>query len=224
MFATALVPFLNFFDVPVTPGADEARRWAAEELAKQSYQDAKPGWLRQILDLLGRALQELLNNVGTAKGNIGLSVVIGLVVVAVLAIIFIVRPRLNRKKAMDKAVFDADMTLSADQHRKLAKTAAHAGDLHTAINEQFRALARAGEERDVTARTPGRTAVEIAAELELSFPSLRAEIHRAADLFNAVRYGKVPPTQSMYDELLATDTAVARATPIYADDFTAVSL
>ncbi|WP_104109311.1 DUF4129 domain-containing protein [Arthrobacter sp. N199823] len=216
------MPFVKIFDVPVTPGADEARRWAEEELAKQSYQDAKPGWLRQIMDLLGRALQELLNNVGTAQGNIGLSVVIGLVIVAVLVIIFIVRPRLNRRKAVGKAVFAADVTLSAEQHRKLAKAAVNAGDLHTAINEQFRALARAGEERDLTARTPGRTAVEIAAELELAFPGFAAEIHHAADLFNAVRYGKVPPTQSMFEALLSTDTAVASATPLYADDFTAV--
>lgn len=224
MVSSLVLSALRYLEVPVVPGADEARRWAAEELAKQAYQDAKPGLARQILDLLGRALSELLGNMGSADGNIGLGVVIGLVVVAILVIILIVRPRLNRRRAVDKAVFAPDMTLSAEQHRKLAKAAAQAGDWHAAINEQFRALARAGEERDVTARTLGRTAVEIARELELAFPSASSDIRHAAELFNAVRYGKVPPTQSMYEELVATDSAVVRTSPVYADDFTAVSL
>lgn len=219
-------PFTAFtaFDVPVTPGADEARRWAAEELAKQVYQDAKPGLAKQIMDLLVRAFKELMGRMGSADGNLGLMIVLGVVVVAVVAIIFIIRPRLNRRKAADKAVFAADATLSAEQHRKLARAAAQAGDLHTAVNEQFRALARAGEERDVTARTPGRTAVEISTELSVAFPALAAEIHHAAELFNAVRYGKVPPVAAMYEELTATDAAMARATPVYAENFTEVPL
>lgn len=224
MVSSLVLPTLRFLEVPVVPGADEARRWAAEELAKQAYQDAKPGLARQILDLLGRALNELLGNMGSADGNIGLAVVIGLIVVAVVVIILIVRPRLNRKRAGDKAVFAPDMTLSAEQHRKLAKAAAQAEDWHTAINEQFRALARSGEERDVTARTLGRTAMEIASELGVAFPNASPDIRHAAALFNAVRYGKVPPTQAMYEELVATDAAVARTTPQYADDFTAVTL
>lgn len=219
-----LLPALAVLEVPVTPGADEARRWAAEELGKQVYQDAKPGWAQQILDLLGRAFMELMAKMGTADGNLGLMIVLGVVLVAVLAIIFIIRPRLNRKKTADKAVFAADLTLSSEQHRKLARAAAQAGDLRTAINEQFRALARAGEERDVTARTPGRTAVEISAELALAFPALAAEIHHAADLFNAVRYGKVTPVAAMYDSLVATDAAILRTTPVYGDDLTAVAL
>ncbi len=210
-------------EVPVTPGADQARRWAAEELAKQAYQDAKPGLAQQILDLLGRALREFLSKVGSPAGNLGLAITIGLVLLAVLAIILIIRPRLNRKKAEAKAVFSPDQTLSAQQHRQLAKTAAQAGDFQTAVNEAFRALARAGEERDVTARTPGRTAVEIATELGLAFPGLRTEIQRSASLFAGVRYGKVPPTASMYEQLLATDTAMAQTTPVYADNFAGVA-
>lgn len=212
-------PALRLAEVPVAPGADEARRWAQDELAQKVYQDAKPGWAEQLAALIKRAVEDLLNNVGVANGYAGLAIVAGLALVAVIAIVIIVRPRLNRRKAADRDVFAGVLLLTAEQHRTLARTAAQAGDFHTAVSEQFRAIVRSAEERDVSVPAPGRTALEIAAELELAFPSHSLALHHSADLFNSVRYGHLTPTADMYEELVATDTAMAETTPVYAGDF-----
>lgn len=222
MFISAFPAVLRPADVPVVPGADEARRWAQEELAKKVYQDAKPGWADQLFAALKKALAELLNTMGVANANVGLAVVVGLVLLAAVAIVLIIRPRLNRRKAASDAVFGGEQALSSEQHRTMARTAARSGDFHAAVSEQFRAMVRAAEERAVSAPALGLTAAEIVAVLEHAFPAHRQVLLHSAELFNAVRYGRVPPTAAMYEELLATDAALAATTPQYADDFTVV--
>lgn len=209
-------------EIPVVPDADEARQWAQEELARQVYQDAKPGWPEQIFALLRKALGELLNKIGVAEPNIGLAVMVGLLLVAIVVIVLIVRPRLNRRRSGPASVFAENSVLTADQHRALAHSAALSGDFGTAVSESFRAMVRAAEERDVSLPALGRTATEITEELARAFPSHSKELSRSADLFNAVRYGKLPPTAAMYEEMLATDAALAATTPRYVDDFAAV--
>ncbi|MHA7269923.1 DUF4129 domain-containing protein [Arthrobacter sp. HLT1-20] len=204
--------------VPVVPDADEARRWAQEELAHKAYQDAKPGLAERVVEFLRQAFDDLLNGLKVADGGVGLGIVIGLAVIAILVIIFIVRPQLNRKKAVAVAVFTNELILTSQQHASLASAAAAAGDFGTAISEQFRALVRSGEERDISAMAPGRTAMEVAAELQRAFPAQASELSRAADLFNAVRYGHFPPTAAMYEELVGTCRSIAGTKPLYAQD------
>lgn len=204
--------------VPVVPDADEARRWANEELAQKAYQDAKPGLAELVVDFLKRALDDFLSALNVANGGIGLGIVVGLAVIAILVIVLILRPALNRKKATTAPVFEGEQFLSSAQHSKLAKAAAQAGDFGTAVSEQFRALVRAGEERDISVMAPGRTAVEVATELQLAFPAHVPALRHAAELFNAVRYGQVPPTHAMYAELVATDSALAATKAVYAQD------
>lgn len=204
--------------VPVVPDADEARRWAQEELARKVYQDAKPGLAERVVAFLRQALDDFLNGLGAADATVGLGIVIGLAVIAILVIIFVVRPQLNRKKSAAAAVFEGAPLLSSEQHSAIAVKAASDGDFGTAVNEQFRALVRSGEERDISVMAPGRTAVEVSQELQLAFPAQLPELRRAAELFNAVRYGHVTPTAAMYQELLATCKKVATARPLYSRD------
>ncbi|MFQ4147168.1 DUF4129 domain-containing protein [Arthrobacter sp. LAPM80] len=204
-------------EVPVVPGADEARQWAMEELAKKTYQDARPGWAEQVAALVKKAFDEFFTNVGTANPRVGLAIAAGVVLLAIAVILLIIRPRLNRQKAATADVFEGQPLHSSEQHRAMARTAARSGDFHTAVSEQFRAIVRAAEERDVSTPAVGRTATEIAVELERAFPTHSRALHDAADLFNAVRYGHVPPTPAMYEELLSTDKAVAATKPVYAD-------
>ncbi|WP_425860616.1 DUF4129 domain-containing protein [Arthrobacter sp. TWP1-1] len=218
----ASLPTLLPIDIPVVPGADEARQWAQEELARKAYQDAKPGLAEQIGALIKSAFNELFNNVSGPNGSVALAIGVGVVLLAIVAIIFIIRPRLNRKIASTEEVFAGARLLSAEQHRALARTAASAGDFHTAVTEQFRAMIRSAEERDVSLPAVGRTAVEIAVQLERAFPAHGEALHHSAEVFNAVRYGKVTPTAAMYNELTATDQAVSATKPVYADDGLAV--
>ncbi len=209
-------------EVPVVPGADQARHWAQEELARQVYQDAKPGWAEQVFAALRKALGELLNRLGVAEPNVGLAALVGLVLLAVIAVVLIVRPRLNRRKSGPEGVFAHKGMLTSAQHRAMAQAAAASGDFGTAVGEIFRAMARAAEERDVSAPALGRTATEIVHDLKSAFPGHHGALARSAELFNAVRYGDVPATAAMYQEMLATDAAIAATTPHYADDFAAV--
>ncbi|WP_104089538.1 DUF4129 domain-containing protein [Arthrobacter sp. GMC3] len=203
-------------DVPVTPGADEARRWAAEELAKKAYQDAKPGLAETVLNWLGQTLKELLDGMGSLPGSTGLLVVLGLLLLAIVAAVVIIRPRLNRRKPSDDHIFDGTTTQSGAEHRAMARAAVERGDLEMAISEQFRAIVRAAEERSIITPTPGRTAAEVAADLRLAFPARAPDLWRAAEIFNSVRYGHAHPTLSHYQELVATDAALAAAKPVYA--------
>lgn len=213
LFVAALRPS----EVPVVPGSGEARQWAQDELAKQLYQDAKPGWAEQLGQLLMQALAELLQKVGVAPGQTGLVIVGAVAVLAIVAVVLLVRPRLNRRKAQESAVFEGAAVLSANEHRARARAAAEAGDFRAAATEQFRALVRSAEERDISMPAPGRTAVEVATELERAFPAHAGPLHRSAELFNAARYGQQTPTADMYRQMADTDSAVAAATPVYAD-------
>lgn len=211
-------------EVPLVPGSDEARQWAQDELAQQVYQDAKPGLAEQVLALLKQALDELLNSIGVADGKTGLVIAAGVALLAIVAIIFIVRPQLNRRKSAVATVFENEPLMTAAQHRSRARTAAREEDFSTALNEQFRAIVRGAEERDVIVPALGRTAFEIASELEQAFPSHRLALHHGAELFNAVRYGQVPPTSAMFEELAETDQVVAGLTPRYVDPHSAEKL
>lgn len=205
-------------EIPVVPGADEARRWAAEELAKKAYQDAKPGLSQTILNWLGQALQQLLDGMGSLPGSTGLLVILGLALLAVVAAVVIIRPRLNRKKAKDAPIFEGSTTQTAAEHRELARSAVERGDLATAVSEQFRAIVRAAEERHISAPAPGRTAAEVAADLRLAFPAHGQDLLRAAEIFNSVRYGHTEPVLPQYQELAATDKALTAAKPAHATE------
>lgn len=205
-------------DVPLVPDADEAQRWAQEELAHKVYQDAKPGLAEQIAALVRSAFDEFLNNVGAPSGNFALAIAIGALLLAIVAVVFIIRPRLNRTVAADQDVFAGKQQLSAEQHRALARAAAASHDFHTAISEQFRAIVRAAEERDVSLPALGRTALEIAVELQRAFPAHGQALLTSADIFNAVRYGHLTATAAMFEELVLTDRAVAGSKPVYTDE------
>lgn len=216
IFSTVLAALTT--DVPVTPGADEARRWASEELAKKSYQDAKPGVTQLIIGWLRKALGELLDNLGSLQSNTALLVILGVAALVIIAAVVLVRPRLNRRKAQKTTVFAGPVTLTASGHRSLASAAAAQADFATAVREQFRVIVRTAEERNVLSPAPGSTAAEVATELCATFPAHSHAIRRAGDIFNTVSYGHTEATMPMYQELLTTDSALASAMPHYADD------
>lgn len=210
-----LLPSLNGADIPLVPGADEARRWAQEELAKKEYQDAKPGFAQLILEWFRKALGDLLNGTSSPGAGLALTIFLAVMVAVVVLIIFVIRPRLLRRNAPVSAVFDGPTTLSAAEHRNLAFTASEQRDFESAVSETFRAIVRSSEERGVCLPTPGRTAFEVVAELTPAFPALTADLDQAADHFSAVRYGHARATATMYASLMQTDHALLSTTPNY---------
>lgn len=197
---------------PVLPDADQARRWAAEELAKPEYREAEPSGLetlwRGFLDWLGS-----LDGPSGPDGSVP-TPVIGIVIVLVLAVaIVLARPRLNPAARKPKDVFGADSTLTSTDYRQRAAEAAAGGKWGDAVVDRFRALVRSAEDRAVIDPQPGRTADETARELSVPF---RAEAHRlaqAAAAFDAVRYGNRPAGSAEYQDMVLLDDALAAAKP-----------
>ena len=206
-------------DVPVTPGADEARRWAVQELSKKVYQDARPGLGQTVWDWIISTLTAFLSGLKSLGSNAGVLILLGLAVLVIVAAVVLIRPRLNRRARTMADVFNANTILTAAAHRALAAAAAQNDDWANAVMERFRAIARAGEERDVVAAAPGLTAEEVAGALGNGFPDQAAALHRAATTFNTVRYGHVQATPAMAADLEATDAAMAAAAPLYEDSF-----
>jgi hypothetical protein len=198
---------------PVEPDRQEASRWAAEELSKPEYRDAQPDWLtelwRQFIDWL-RSL-----NTGDPAIDSGVAVpAIGVTIVILIAVaILLARPRLNARRRPAGDVVDADPSISPAEYRRLAAAAAARSDWPTAVVEQFRAIVRSAEERTVIDPLPGRTADEVAGQLAGAFGSCAAQLRRAADKFDAVRYGSEEATAGDHADMVELDQLLESAKP-----------
>lgn len=196
---------------PVLPDADQARRWAEEELAKPEYRDAEPGWVEDLWNSILEWLGSLDAGPGpdsTAAPWIGVAIA-----VLIGAAIILARPRLNARARRAHDVFDADPTVSADAYRGRAATAAAAGDWGDAVVDCFRALVRTAEDRNVLDARPGRTADEVAYELATSFSAEAPRLAAAARTFDGIRYGNESASQAAYLAMLELDTALQSLKP-----------
>ncbi|MGG5171197.1 DUF4129 domain-containing protein [Pseudarthrobacter sp. J1738] len=213
-FAVTLLQQRFFAEPPVTPGGDEARRWAEEELSRSVYQEAKP-------TLLGKLLNDALNwfrnlvDVNFSAPPSQTSVVwVGVaVLVVVVAAIFIVRPRLNAQAPKQGLVFEEDNTKSAADFRSEAELAQRAGELSAAAIAWFRAAVKTAEERTVIDAKAGRTASEAAAEIGKSFVSEQAELHRASVIFSAIVYGQHSVTPVQVQQLSGLESRLRALKP-----------
>jgi hypothetical protein len=209
-----LLAALPSTEPPVTPNREEARRWAEEELSKAQYARAQPSWLDQLwrdfLDWLSS-----LDGDGTTPGSdIAVPLIIALAVLLIVVAIFLVRPRLNAKqKAPLSGIYGKDSVVDAATYRKRALAAADDGDWPSAVVDQFRALVRSAEERDIIESRAGRTADEAAGHLGQAFVTAQFRLVDAARLFDGVRYGEQAATRSDYEQVRQLDTDLLALTP-----------
>ncbi|GGJ08551.1 DUF4129 domain-containing protein [Paenarthrobacter histidinolovorans] len=206
-------PLLSM-EPPVTPDREEARRWALEELAKPQYPDARPGWVDQLwrdfLDWLST-----LGGDGTGPDtNFALPAIVAIAVALIIVAVIVVRPRLNaRRRSRTEDIYGADSTMDADGYRKRASTAADDGDWAAAVVDQFRALVRSAEERDIIDVRAGRTADEASAQLGQVFSTAQQRLGAAALLFDAIRYGEQGATRADYESTRALDAELLTMKP-----------
>jgi hypothetical protein len=206
-------------DIPVTPDAETARQWAADELAKAPYQPHGESLLDKVLGWLGDALSSL-GNVGSGLGAGPTILAIAIVALIVGAVVFaVVGPmRRARRRAREHLVFEDDARDAATM-RASAEQAAERGLWHLAVLERFRALIRSLEERDLIPERPGMTAHEAATETARRFPDLRHLVANASDTFDGVRYGNTAATAEDYERMVSLDRAlihqsILRAAPL----------
>lgn len=198
---------------PVLPSADEARRWAAEELAKPEYRDAAPSWLgtlwRNFLDWL-RSLDG--GSTGDAAQVPG--AVIAIVIAAIIiAAVILARPRLNARARRPKEVFERDVAVHAADYRARAEAAAASGKWGDAVVERFRALVRNAEDRAILDPQPGLTADEAARALSLHFGAEARRLELAAAMFDGIRYGNRTAGSADYQAMADLDAALEAGRP-----------
>jgi len=212
-----VLPGLLPLDVPVDPDAAEARDWIIAELSKPEYRAAEPTWF----DRLSQAFLDWLGSLTFSPGGAiqaPLLFVVGgiLVAAAVVAYLIFGPPRLGRRSAVVGTLFGDDDSRDAAAMRRAAADAAARQDYTLAIEEQFRAIARALAERTVLTVSPGTTAHSFATRAAAAFPQLADQLGDAAETFDGVRYLGRPGTREGYLTLTALDaelrTARARLT------------
>lgn len=202
--------------VPIVVGRDEARRAAADELAKPGYAHARPSLSRRALDWFGHEVRDLWDKAfggsggGGGNGWIALLVVSGLLVAAVVVIRLRYGP-VRRRISAERALFDEDAALDAAGYRRVAEEHAAGGRWAEAVRARLRAVITALEERAVLDPRPGRTADVAAREAGVVLPAQAAALAEAARVFDDIWYGEAAAGPEDYRRLVAVDEAVAGA-------------
>ncbi len=201
--------------VPVEPDADEARRWAEEELSRSVYSD-EPTLLERVWNWFLELLQRLTDLEASAPPNlVPVLVVVGVVALLVVALYLAGPVRTRRRQAQggSHAVFDdadatsADLTAAAD-------AAADRGDWPQAVLMRFRAIVRSLDERAVLDDRPGLTAHEASTAAAARLPDCAPGLTWAGRLFDDVCYGSVRPDATDDGRLRELAAAVARSRPV----------
>ena len=199
---------------PLDPSADEARRWAEEELTKAIY-DTGPSLLERILTWLAQLWERLLATDGA--GAILLPVLILLITALVVAAGILLGGPLRRRRLRQAEhsmqVLDDDER-GADTLRATADGAADTGDYGRAVLERFRAIVRSLDERGVLIDRRGRTAREAAAQAGVAFPDHAGDLRAAGELFDQVYYGSTMPTAAADAWMRQLDEKIDRARPV----------
>lgn len=201
--------------VPVQPDAEEARRWAAEELARSVY-DTEPGLLERAWEWFVRQLERLLGFEAAAPPNlVPVLVVVGAAVLLAVAL-YLAGPVRRRRGAAaargSHTVFD-DLDASSTELTRRADAAARRGDWDTAVLMRFRAIVRSLDERTILDDRPGLTAHEASSGAAARLPSCAPGLLRAGRLFDAVCYGSVRARAEQDARLRELAAAVAAARP-----------
>lgn len=198
---------------PLDPDRDEARDWLLRELAQPDYNradsvvDAVTDWFLGLLDDLLSVLP--------ASTSIGWVLVVGVVALAGAVTAFAVRGR-RRSSALRGGrlgpVLD-EVGMTAGDYRARAAAAAARGDWSAALLDWFRALTAEAADRTLLDEVPALTAHEVAASLGTTFPGHAAALARAADDFDAVRYGGRPVGEDAARHARDLDLDLRRSRP-----------
>lgn len=175
------------------PDAEEARRWAEDELSRSVY-DQEPTLLERVWQWFVDLLDSIFATDIPAPPNL-VPVIVVLGAAALLAvIIYLAGPLRSRRRAgqASHAVFDDPHATSTDL-TEAADAAAARGDWSLAVLMRFRAIIRSLDERAIVEDRPGITAHEASTAAAAALPGCAAGLHWAGRLFDDVRYGDVRP-------------------------------
>ena len=198
--------------VPVDRSAEEAREWVLRELSRPEYADER-GLLQRLLDWVGDLVDELLRHDPGALPGWVLPVVLALLA-ALLGVVLVTR--LGREAGTPRSgaggVLD-EPHLDAEAYRARARAAYAVGEVDDAATDWFRAIAASASERAVIDESPGRTAHEVSVALAALLPEEAPALSRAADQFDAIRYGDAHVDEAVARSIADLDTRLAASRP-----------
>jgi hypothetical protein len=180
-----------------------AQRLARRELLKAIY---RPSLLHRILDAINRWLNSRLG-AGPQGSDVWLIVLIVVAAVIVISVAVYLGPARRSRRRAVAAVLTGSQ-LSAGDHRRLSQRLAADGDFAGAMVERVRAIAVELESRGILLPRPGRTASELAGEAAIALPASAAALHKAARLFDDVRYGERAGTLAGYERVRHLDASI----------------
>ena len=199
-----------YFGLDPTP--PEAREWLEKELNGPDYQSS---WVDSVTEWILEKLRSLFD--GTMMTGFS-PVVTALVALAVIALLVWVLPKVRRESSAARsggAVLE-DLTITARAYRDRAAEALRDKRYDDAVLDGFRAIARDMIDRVLLSDAPGITAHEASLALAPCFPDHADRLARAADLFDAVRYGHRHASAEQAAQILRLDAELATARPVVA--------
>jgi hypothetical protein len=199
--------------VPEELDDDKARQLVQDELTKGIYQEAEPSLLERAWTAVLNWLADVLGQIRSVDAGLGTILLAVGAAVVITAAVLLIKPRLNARKRPAPTVFQTASRISAQAHRDYADAAARNGDWDEALTERFRAITRSAEERVILDEQAGRTAVEVARQLQDLFNSQSENLDWLALRFNEVHYGARPATQADYQRAVDLDQGLQRSQP-----------
>jgi hypothetical protein len=200
-------------EVPVEVSRQEASRRAAEELSRQAYAEARPGFLERAVQKLAEWIADLVDGARALSPSGWLAALVLLLLLAGVAVV--VRRRIGplARASGDVQPLFVGGQRSAAEHRRAADAHASDGRWDDAVRERLRAIVTDMEERGLLDARAGRTALEAAHDGGRVLPSCAAELHAGAELFDDVWYGGRAATERSDAALRALDERVRAGRP-----------
>jgi len=194
----------------LNPTPPEARAWLRQELHGSDYQSP---WLDSMSRWIVDQLRKLLEGAGHLAGlSPVITVLMALVVIALLVWVL---PKVRREPvvAVSGGAVLENVTITARRYRDQAAQALRDGRYDEAVLDGFRAIAKDTSDRRVLNDAPGRTAHEVSLALASPFPDHADRLSRAADLFDAVRYGHRRASAHQASQILELDAELVTTRP-----------
>jgi hypothetical protein len=192
----------------VAPGPIDQRR--LNDALDAAYSDVRsdPTWIEHLRRYLGRALSEILGNLGsfTGAGSVVAWIIVGLLAIGAVLLIrrLAIVPERHRTRSTEAAKTPVDWARIADE--ALAR-----GDLVGAIRARFRLLIVALSDRGVVVDEPSLTAGECRQAVQSAMPGAYLTVSRATEVFELAAYAHAALTTTDVDTLREAERVVRAA-------------
>lgn len=197
----------------LSPGREEARKWAEDELSKPKYRGSD----MSLFERIGQAVQRFINSLIDSAVNVNnpwLIIVFALIIVAII-VFFVWRANRGSGDAFSPQLFERSEVSGVEDpeaYRKRAAEAARMQDWNTAVQETVRASVAHLAKTGAIELSAAATAHELTQRAATTYTHLGPSLGQASDLFDAVSFGKFEATEDDFEFVRGVDERVVTET------------